>query len=303
MRAILCWLLGTFHANACKELHGCRGAAAQCRRTGKGGGGFGNVHTGRPTDFMVPLWSAACLVSVFHDGWTTLDGLPLPPSAEAPPRRALLRQRNSQNLDGSVMGHACGIVQEVGSQEQGGFDSGQPIHRANCAAERSINRRDPGTAVVPRRSDAMPGSAFLRTPTSPDGCPCSGPLEQTSCREGPSSTPKLRYRRRGEEGLWSARPATRSGGATASAPPASLDYRISAQGIVGALRGRACFSKAWCSGSASRSLTHVGAWSLVFSHPRNSRSTLAPTSRCAATGLSSRWSMRRPAFRRHAPAV
>ena len=42
---------------------------------------------------------------------------------------------------------------------------------------------------------------------------------------------------------------------------------------------------------------HVGAWSLVFSQPRTSRSTPALLSRGASLGLNSKWSMRIPASR------
>lgn len=46
-----------------------------------------------------------------------------------------------------------------------------------------------------------------------------------------------------------------------------------------------------------RNSTQVGAWSLAFSLPRKALSTCASTSRSAAAGLSSRWSMRKPASR------
>src|SRR5215212_10720796 len=43
-------------------------------------------------------------------------------------------------------------------------------------------------------------------------------------------------------------------------------------------------------------LIHVGAWSLALSQPRTLRSTSACLRRPASDGLSSRWSIRRPAF-------
>ena len=43
--------------------------------------------------------------------------------------------------------------------------------------------------------------------------------------------------------------------------------------------------------------TQVGAWSLVFSHPRGVRSTPADFSTLATGGLSRKWSIRMPAFR------
>ena len=49
--------------------------------------------------------------------------------------------------------------------------------------------------------------------------------------------------------------------------------------------------------------TLVGAWSLVFSIARTSRSTPADFSRGANPGLRSRWSMRRPEFREKAPRM
>jgi hypothetical protein len=53
----------------------------------------------------------------------------------------------------------------------------------------------------------------------------------------------------------------------------------------------------------SATSTHVGAWSLVFSIARTSRSTPAVFSRGASSGLRSRWSMRRPALRENAPRM
>ncbi len=49
--------------------------------------------------------------------------------------------------------------------------------------------------------------------------------------------------------------------------------------------------------------TQVGAWSLAFSRPRYSLSTPASRKASAACGLSSRWSMRKPASRCQQPAV
>ena len=41
---------------------------------------------------------------------------------------------------------------------------------------------------------------------------------------------------------------------------------------------------------------HTGTWSLVFSQPRTAWSVPALLSRCTNSGLSKKWSMRRPAF-------
>jgi hypothetical protein len=47
----------------------------------------------------------------------------------------------------------------------------------------------------------------------------------------------------------------------------------------------------------SANVIQVGAWSLVFSHPRTSRSTPPATSSLAAGALSKKWSIRMPALR------